>query len=260
MVGPGLRASRGAHLGDLQGSAGWKVAQPRDDAPNGPWWEAFADPELDRPREPGRGLQPDRAGRGGARARSAGGHAGGAHGALSRRSTQRVCAAHVARVFGGQHRRHGDSKRHQQLQRRARPRWEIDLWGGIRRGIEASERDGAGDRRGSRRGAAVDAGAARAGLPAAARAGRRDRAACATPSPAYERSLQLTQNQYAAGIVGRGDVAQAEAQLASTRAQQHDATIARAQLEHAVAVLIGKPPSDLAIAPQPLTPSFRRFR
>ncbi len=69
---------------------------------------------------------------------------------------------------------------------------------------------------------------------------------------AYERSLQLTHNQYAAGIVARGDVAQAEAQLKSTQAQAIDARITRAQLEHAIAVLVGKPPSELAIAPRPL--------
>ena len=70
---------------------------------------------------------------------------------------------------------------------------------------------------------------------------------------AYERSLQLTRNQYAAGIVARGDVAQAEAQLKSTQAQVFDAQITRAQLEHAVAVLVGKPPAELSIAPRELT-------
>ena len=58
---------------------------------------------------------------------------------------------------------------------------------------------------------------------------------CARPSPNYERSLQLTRNQYAAGIAGRGDVVQAEAQLKSTQAQVYDAQIVRAQLEHAIA-------------------------
>ena len=72
----------------------------------------------------------------------------------------------------------------------------------------------------------------------------------------YERSLQLTRNQYAAGMVARGDVAQAEAQLKSTQAQVVDATLARAQLEHAIAVLVGKPPSELAIAPKPLATVF----
>jgi NodT family efflux transporter outer membrane factor (OMF) lipoprotein len=67
----------------------------------------------------------------------------------------------------------------------------------------------------------------------------------------YEKSVQLTQNQYAAGVVARGDVLQAEAQLKSTQAQIYDAQLSRAQLEHAIAVLIGKPPSALAIAARP---------
>jgi len=64
----------------------------------------------------------------------------------------------------------------------------------------------------------------------------------------YERSLQLTRNQYSAGIVGRNDVAQAEAQLNSTKAQALDADVQRAQLEHAIAILIGKAPAEVSVA------------
>ena len=133
--------------------------------------------------------------------------------------------------------------------------WEIDLWGGIRRGIEAS---GA-----TAQASAADLAAATLSMQALLaqdylllRVQDAEIELLRETVSAYERSLQLTQNQYKAGVVARGDVAQAEAQLASTRAQLLDATIARAQLEHAVAVLIGKPPSDLAIAPRPLTTVF----
>jgi len=68
---------------------------------------------------------------------------------------------------------------------------------------------------------------------------------------AYDRSLTLTKNQYSAGIVARGDVTQAEAQYKSTQAQVIDAQLSRAQLEHAIAVLVGKPPSELSLAPNP---------
>jgi NodT family efflux transporter outer membrane factor (OMF) lipoprotein len=73
---------------------------------------------------------------------------------------------------------------------------------------------------------------------------------------AYERSLTVTGNQYAAGIIARGDVTQAEAQLKSTQAQVFDATFTRAQLEHAVAVLVGKPPAELTIAPREFVAVF----
>jgi NodT family efflux transporter outer membrane factor (OMF) lipoprotein len=69
---------------------------------------------------------------------------------------------------------------------------------------------------------------------------------------AYERSLTLTQNQYNAGLVARTDVAQAETQLASARAQAVDLTLQRAQMEHAIAVLIGVAPSALSLQPAPL--------
>jgi NodT family efflux transporter outer membrane factor (OMF) lipoprotein len=73
---------------------------------------------------------------------------------------------------------------------------------------------------------------------------------------AYTRSLQLTRNQYAVGVAGRSDVTLAETQLKSTQAQALDAGVQRAQLEHAIALLIGKPPADLSIAPAPIEPRF----
>jgi NodT family efflux transporter outer membrane factor (OMF) lipoprotein len=67
----------------------------------------------------------------------------------------------------------------------------------------------------------------------------------------FRRSLELTTNRYNVGVAAKVDVAQAEAQLKTTLAQAVDPGMERAQLEHAIAVLIGVPPSALAIAPQP---------
>jgi NodT family efflux transporter outer membrane factor (OMF) lipoprotein len=64
----------------------------------------------------------------------------------------------------------------------------------------------------------------------------------------YGESLRISQNQYDAGIAAASDVAQARTQLESTRAQAIATGVLRAQLEHAIAVLIGKPPAELAIA------------
>jgi NodT family efflux transporter outer membrane factor (OMF) lipoprotein len=69
----------------------------------------------------------------------------------------------------------------------------------------------------------------------------------------YEKSLQLTRNQYAVGVTGRAEVAQAETQLKSAQAQAVDNQIDRAQLEHAIAILIGKAPADVALTPAELT-------
>ncbi len=73
---------------------------------------------------------------------------------------------------------------------------------------------------------------------------------------AYERSLKLTENQYNAGIVPKSDVSQALTQLKSTQAQAIDLKWQRAQLEHAIAVLIGVPPSELSIAVREQLPAL----
>jgi len=63
----------------------------------------------------------------------------------------------------------------------------------------------------------------------------------------YEEYLQLTKNRFASGVASGGDVAQAETQLHTARAQLIDLGVARAQFEHAIAILTGKPPSALSI-------------
>ena len=73
-----------------------------------------------------------------------------------------------------------------------------------------------------------------------------------TSVAAYQRSLDLTRNRYNAGVAARVDVVQAETQLKSTRAQSIDVGVQRAQLEHAIAILVGKPPAELSIAAEPL--------
>src|SRR5271168_1554791 len=69
----------------------------------------------------------------------------------------------------------------------------------------------------------------------------------------YEQALELIQSQFAGGIASDLEVQQAETQLETTRAQAIDVGVARAQYEHAVAVLIGKPPAYFSLAPLPLT-------
>lgn len=63
----------------------------------------------------------------------------------------------------------------------------------------------------------------------------------------YEEYLTLTKNRYAGGIASGGDVAQAETQLETARAQLIDLEVSRTQFEHAIAILIGKPPAALSV-------------
>jgi NodT family efflux transporter outer membrane factor (OMF) lipoprotein len=66
---------------------------------------------------------------------------------------------------------------------------------------------------------------------------------------AYTEALKITQNQYRGGTTDQSAVAQAQAQLEATRSQLIAVGVTRAQLEHSIAVLIGKPPAELTIAP-----------
>jgi NodT family efflux transporter outer membrane factor (OMF) lipoprotein len=69
----------------------------------------------------------------------------------------------------------------------------------------------------------------------------------------FQQYLQLTKDRFDAGIASGSDVAQAQTQLETTRAQLIDIGVSRAQFEHAIAILIGKPPSELSIPPAVLT-------
>src|SRR5258707_5026653 len=69
----------------------------------------------------------------------------------------------------------------------------------------------------------------------------------------YEQALELIKTRFAGGIASDVEVQQAQTQLETTRAQAIDIGVARAQYEHAVAVLIGKPPASFNLPPLPLT-------
>ncbi len=69
---------------------------------------------------------------------------------------------------------------------------------------------------------------------------------------AYRKALELTENRFEGGVAAGAEVAQAQTQLEATKTQDADVAIRRSQFEHAIAVLVGKNPSALTLAPKPL--------
>lgn len=125
--------------------------------------------------------------------------------------------------------------------------WELDLWGSVRRSIESGDASAAAS--------AADLAATTLSLQAqlatsygALRALDVQRGLLEDSVAAFQRSLQLTKNRYEAGVVAKSDVAQAQSQLLSSQAQLIDTGTQRATLEHAIAVLTGRLPSELSIA------------
>jgi NodT family efflux transporter outer membrane factor (OMF) lipoprotein len=69
---------------------------------------------------------------------------------------------------------------------------------------------------------------------------------------AFEKALELTVNRYNQGVASRLEILQALTQLESTRAQAIEVGVQRAQFEHAIAILLGKPPAEFSIPPAPI--------
>ena len=127
-------------------------------------------------------------------------------------------------------------------------RWEVDLWGRVRRLMEAS--------RAGEEASAADLANVRLSLQAQLatayfqlRVADVQRELLEDTVKAFEASYKVTQNRYTAGVAARVDVVQAEAQIRSTEAQVIDTRVTRSQLEHAIAVLVGKAPADFTLEP-----------
>jgi len=258
MVGPDYVRPSAPVPAAYKEAVDWKVAQPSDDTPRGNWWEVFGDADLNAlVAQVDISNQTVLAAE--ARVREARAATQAATAALFP-----VVNANAAAVRSGASRSgststgaapSGGSRVGNSFNVALDASWEVDLWGGIRRSIEASSAT-AQATVADLAGATLSAQGLLAQDYLLLRVEDAQIALFQETVAAYQRSLQLTQNQYAAGTVARGDVAQAETQLKATQAQAVDAALTRAQLEHAIAVLVGKPPAELSIAPRPLTAVF----
>ena len=130
--------------------------------------------------------------------------------------------------------------------------WEPDVWGRLRAGVssaQASAEASAADLAAARLAAQGELAANYIGL----RLADAQLALLADTVEGYQRVLQITQNRVNAGIAPSSDLLQARTQLANASADQLTQQRQRAQLEHALAVLLGKAPADFTLAPAPWT-------
>ena len=240
-------------------TAGWKLARPQEDTIRGSWWEIFGDPELNaleqRVSVSNQGLAVAEANYRQARALVQEARAAffptvtAGVGYRRFRASQTAGSSSASGLILNSG---GSSGPASDFALPLDVSWELDLWGRIRRSVESSKA-----------GAQASAGDLETALLSLQGELAQDyvqlRALDAQPqlldatTAAFEKSLELTKNRYTSGVASRADVAQAEAQLKTTQAQAIDLGVQRAQLEHAIAVLIGQPPSELSLAPAPLT-------
>ena len=125
--------------------------------------------------------------------------------------------------------------------------WELDLWGRLAlatQGQEAAYQASQADLAAAR----LSAQATLVQTYVALRAAEAQKAVFDRSVNAYQRSLDLTQVRYDAGVASPSDVLQAQTQLKTAQVQSLDADNQRALYEHAIATLLGQPPSALNLA------------
>jgi NodT family efflux transporter outer membrane factor (OMF) lipoprotein len=132
--------------------------------------------------------------------------------------------------------------------------YEVDLWGQVRRTIESS-RENAQASAGDLENVSLSLHSELAFDYFSLRGLDLQKQLLDATVVDFEKALQLTQARYHGGVASDVDVAQAETQLETTRAQDIETGVARAQFEHAIAVLTGQTASTFSIPPAPLTDS-----
>ncbi|MES2074353.1 MAG: efflux transporter outer membrane subunit [Pseudomonadota bacterium] len=240
-VGPAYQTPSTPQPADFKEARGWQPAAPADTLERGPWWQLFGDPRLDELVAAVEVSNQNVA-------------AAVASYAQARASVGEQRAALFPSVdLGGAANRSGgggDTRSANQYKLNIGASWEPDVWGklraganGARAGAAASAADLAAARLSAQGELAVDYFSLRqtdaqlALLEATVRG--------------YARVLEITQNRFGAGVAARSDVLQAQTQLAGARIDLVGLARQRAQLEHAIAVLLGKAPAEFSLAAAP---------
>jgi NodT family efflux transporter outer membrane factor (OMF) lipoprotein len=228
---------------------GWKKAQPQDDVPRGAWWTMYNDPQLNALEEQVNISNQNLA-------------AAEAQYRQALALVQVARAAYFPTVTAGpsaaRARTSANAPGAQKVSQissdyllSAQVSWQPDLWGKVRRQVEsnkasaqASDADLEGVRLTMHGQLAQDYFQLRT-LDS-------QKQILTTTVENYKKFLALTKNRYATGVAAQSDVLTAQTQLETAETELIDTDVQRAQLEHAIAVLMGKAPSDLTIPVTPL--------
>jgi NodT family efflux transporter outer membrane factor (OMF) lipoprotein len=252
-VGPNYKKPTTAAPGAFKEAPpeGWKRAQPSDAVLRGKWWELFGDPALSALEEQvsvsNQNLAQAEAQFRGARAAVALARAG-----LFPTVT---AGAQATRAYNSSSGRSGTSTStggsSTVYQVPIDFTWELDLWGRVRRGIEANIA--------TAQASAADVENTRLSLQAELASDYfqlhgldEQRQLLDSTVNEYQTALKITSNRHDQGVASGADVAEAQTQLETARAQAIDLGVSRTQLEHAIAILTGKAPADLTIPSAPI--------
>src|ERR1700722_17006466 len=248
IIAPSFKETPPASFADQDG---WKPGQPGDTRLKGDWWTIFDDPQLNTLEAQidgaNQSLKAAAANFHGARSQIGYERAneaptigvGPSIGAVRDSANQPYFPSSLANNGSGNFSLPVDLN------------YEVDLWGRIRRSVtSAREQAQASD---------ADLENARLSLHAELAMDYFGRGSADAQEKllddtvtAYESALQLTRDRFEGGAAPQSDVSQAQTQLDQARVQRTDLEVQRAQYEHAIAVLIGKPPAEFALPPLPL--------
>ena len=243
-VGPDYHKPDAPVAPKFKEAEGWREAQPRDQLPRGSWWTVFGDAELDKLMQrvdvSNQNIRIAEA-----RLRQARGVADQARAGLFPTVNANASAIRTKSPnLANQPNFASGAVDNYALGLTAN--WDLDLWGKVRRSVEAGEANiqvSAAQLEAAR----LSARATLAQNYFALRVADTTKRLLEDTVAAYQRSFELTQNRYKAGVAARVDVVQAEVQMKSAQAQLIDIGVTRAQLEHAIAIQLGEVPASFAL-------------
>lgn len=248
MVGPDYHRPSADVPIHFKEAKGWQQATPLDAEPKGEWWRIFNDPVLNQ-LMPQVAISNQNIAMYAAQYREARALAAESKAALFPSLTATGSSTRAASHTNGSSPVQSIADSHSA---QLTASWEVDLWGSLRRQRE-EDRASASASAAELANATLSAQSELAQDYFQLRIMDQRIALYQQSIAAYEGYLRVINNKYLAGNEDRGTLAQAQMQLASTRSTALDYQWQRAQLEHAIALLIGQTPSQFSLPAAPLT-------